>query len=248
MSFEHLFSRQSKLYAEYRPTYPDALFAWLANEAPSTALAWDCATGTGQAAHGLAAHFSQVVATDASENQIAHAPQHERIEYRVMNAEQVALADSSVDVITVAQALHWFDLESFYREVRRVLKPGGLIAAWCYHLNRIDPAIDAILHRYYFEIVYPYWDPRALHIPAHYATLDFPFDEIETPAFYAETQWTMESALGYMASWSATLKYRDVEHKDPLDLIRADLRAAWGEPTQVRKTLWPLYLRVGKVR
>ena len=155
MSFEDLFSKQAEEYAQYRPRYPDALFEYLASVAPGHALAWDCATGNGQAALSLAPYFERVVGTDASESQIANAQPHEKITYRVARAEQTDFEDHSVDLITVAQAIHWFDLDAFYAEAKRVLRPGGVLAAWTYYESEIEPAIDRVARKYESEVVGP---------------------------------------------------------------------------------------------
>src|SRR5512142_92857 len=159
-NFEDHFSSYARDYARYRPQYPPELFAYLASISPGRHLAWDCGTGNGQAAWELAKHFDRVYATDASADQIAQALPHERIEYRVERAENVSLADASVDLVTVAIAVHWFDLELFYQVVRRVARPGGLLAVWMYHVPVIDPAIDPILEHYYTDILTGYWPER----------------------------------------------------------------------------------------
>lgn len=240
-----LFARQAASYARYRPRYPDALFAFLAEAAPARTRAWDCGTGSGQAAVSLAAHFAHVIATDASAEQLAHATPHPRVEYRVAPAEASGLDMDSVDLVTVAQALHWFDFHGFYAEVRRVLRPGGLLAAWCYYLNQITPAIDSVLRHYYHEVVGPYWSPRVQHVQARYKTLPFPFEEIAAPTFVGETTWTLADALGYLESWSARQEYLRVRGADPLDEIREALAAAWGDAARPRPVRWPLSMRLG---
>ena len=67
------FSAHAQNYARFRPTYPTELFAWLASQSPGHRLAWDCGTGNGQAALGLADHFVHVHATDLSPQQLAQA-------------------------------------------------------------------------------------------------------------------------------------------------------------------------------
>ena len=243
---EDLFSRQAPTYARYRPCYPDALFAFLAEAAPARECAWDAGTGSGQAAVSLAGHFRTVLATDASAAQLAQAFPHPRVTYRVARAEASGLEPASADLVTVAQALHWFDLDGFYAEARRVLKPGGLLAAWCYYLNHIDPDIDALFHHFYHEIVGPYWSPRVRHVQAKYQTLAFPFEEVEAPALASDTAWTLADAFGYLESWSSRQEYLRVHGTDPIDAIRAALTDAWGAPGRVRRVRWPLYLRLGR--
>ena len=164
MAFQDHFSTQADAYARYRPTYPDALYAWLASRVPARALAWDCGTGSGQAAVALAAHFTQVIASDPSREQIAHATAHARVRYFVASAEQPPAEAMGADLVTVAQALHWFDLERFYPALERVLSPGGLFAVWGYGLMRITPQVDAVVTHYYTDVVGPYWPPDRCHI------------------------------------------------------------------------------------
>ena len=243
--FEDHFSPQADAYARYRPVYPPALFAYLASIAPGRDLAWDCGTGNGQAALGLAEHFQQVVATDASPEQLAHAIPHERIEYRVERAEDIALPPGSVDLVTVAVAVHWFDFDAFYGAVRRVLRGGGALAVWTYHLPVIDPAIDPILERYYREVLAGYWPPRIAYLEQKYRTLPFPFEELAPPHFEMEADWELDHLAGFLSSWSATQRYQAERGEHPLRVIWPDLERAWGEgPRHIR---WPLYFRIGSV-
>lgn len=247
MAFKDHFGGHAQDYARFRPTYPAALYTYLAGLAPARELAWDCATGSGQAALGLAVHFAHVVATDASAGQIAAAAAHPTIEYRVAPAEHSGLASANADLVTVAQALHWFDLDAFYAEVRRVLKPDGVIAAWCYALMRISPKVDAVIDRYYREIVGPHWPPERAHVDAHYRTLAFPFTEAVAPPFRMDTRWTLDEFIGYLDTWSATQRYVQANGTHPLEQIREPLAWAWGADRAARTIVWPLHLRIGRV-
>lgn len=242
------FYTQADYYARYRPKYPAGLFAYLATIAPGHELAWDAGTGNGQAAFGLAAHFSRVVAMDVSERQIAHAFRHARISYHTAAVEAIDLERRSIDIITSAQAIHWFDLDLFYQSVFRVLKPGSPIAVWCYDRTEIDPVIDQILASYSGEIVGPYWSPKLRFVNRHYRTLPFPFAEILPPEFACEANWRLEDVLGYLRSWSSTQVFIEQQGYDPVDEIRPALANAWGSPNLYRLVRWPLYMRVGYLR
>jgi SAM-dependent methyltransferase len=241
------FSDHAEDYRRYRPIYPLALFEYLISDIKSRECAWDCGTGSGQAALALAAYFQRVIASDASAAQIRHAPRDSRVDYRVMPAERTDIESGSVDLVTAGQALHWFDLEPFYREVRRVLKPGGLFAAWCYGLNQITPAVDEIMAHYYTDIVGPHWPAERRHIVEKYQGLPFPFEELTTPAMNMQARWGLDALLGYLATWSATNRYRQRHERDPLDLIRLSLYQAWGPPNEERTVTWPIHLRVGRL-
>ncbi len=245
LKFEDNFSRQADVYARYRPQYPAALYEWIASIAPGHDRVWDCGTGSGQAAIGLTAYFDQVIATDPSAQQIANAPPHPQIEYRVARAEESGLADHSVDAITVALALHWFDLDQFYTEVRRVLKPDGIIVAWTYYLPEIAPEIDRVIERYDAAILREYWSPRIQLLRDKYRSVPFPFHELAAPEFVIERHWTLVDLIGYLRSWSGTQAYRDAHDTDPIELIQADLTAAWGDVEQ-RQIRWPLFIRAGR--
>ncbi len=245
MNFKDHFSKQAADYAIFRPAYPQELFAYLGTIAPSRQLAWDCGTGNGQAAVGLASEFDRVIATDASEKQIANAQPHEHVEYRVAPAENSGIESETIDLIMVAQALHWLDLDRFHAEARRVLKPDGVLAASAYNLLRIEPAIDEIANRYYYEVVGPFWPPERQFVE-RFADLPFPLDEIDAPKFEMTAQWSLEHLLGYLRTWSSTQRFIAAKGTDPLDQITNDLRSAWGKPQRTRSISWPLVVRIGR--
>ncbi|QDQ28428.1 class I SAM-dependent methyltransferase [Chitinimonas arctica] len=240
MRFQDHFSRQASTYAQYRPSYPEDLFDWLACQASRRGLAWDVATGSGQSAVALAQRFTEVIATEPSAAQLANAARRPNINYRQEPAERASLADGSADLITVAQALHWFDLPAFLTEAARVLRPGGVLAVWCYELFSVDADIDAIVADYYHGTVGPYWPPERRWLEQGYAGLALPYASLATPAFTMALDWNLDMLLGYLASWSATQRYRDERQHDPLPEIRNRLAAAWGEPAHTRRINWPL--------
>ncbi len=253
MSFTDHFSKQANDYARYRPWYPTALFKYLASLVLEHDRAWDAGTGNGQAAIGLAQHFRSIIATDPSAQQIALAPPYDRVTYRVAYAEDSGLDDRSIDLITAAQAVHWFDLDRFYAEAQRVLrspdavsgKPHGVLAVWCYNLTEITPEVDRVMASYYRDVLGDFWPPQIHWVDEHYRTLPFPFDEIAAPEFAVEATWSLADLFGYLSSWSAAQKFKDAHGFDPLDARRAAFSAAWaGEHDRVVR--WPLYLRVGK--
>lgn len=245
--FKDHFSSASDRYAAYRPGYPATLFAWLASVCSGHDTAWDCATGSGQAALGLAPHFGRVIATDASAEQIRHAAPHPGVDYRVAPAESSGLPDRSVDLVTVAQAAHWFDLPRFYAEAARVLKPGGAIAVWGYGRMLLPGEMDALFQRFHAETVGPYWPPERALIDDAYRSLDFPFTEIQSPAFAIEVEWTLPRLLDYLSTWSAVKRYQAARGRDPLPALLAELRSLWGDPEAARALQWPLFLRAGHV-
>jgi SAM-dependent methyltransferase len=222
------------------------LFQYLATIAPGKQLAWDCATGNGQAAVALADVFERVIATDASEKQIANAGAHPRVEYRVAPAGNSGIDSNSVDVVTVAQALHWFDLERFYAEARRVLKPEGVLAAWAYKLAQVEPAIDRVVNRYYTEVVGAYW-PAERVLVENFENLAFPFPEIVAPPFEMAAEWNAEQLVGYLRTWSATQRFMAANQRDPLKDVEENLRSAWGDADQRRRVVWPLTVRMGRL-
>ncbi|MEO0997666.1 MAG: class I SAM-dependent methyltransferase [Pseudomonadota bacterium] len=245
MTFKDHFSRHAADYARYRPSYPDTLFQRLAELAPARALAWDCATGNGQAAAGLARHFERVIATDASAEQIASAPALDGVEFRVAPAEASGLATASADLVTVGQSLHWFDVDAFYAEAARVLKPDGVLAVWCYALCRVTSAVDAVVARLYDDIVGPFWPPERRLLEAGYADLGFPEPRLYLPAVAMERVWHAADMLGYLATWSAVRRFQEANGDDPLEQIRAALAEAWGPGA--RRVTWPLTLLAWRV-
>lgn len=243
-AFNDHFKTVSAHYASSRPTYPSELFAWLAGQCAARELAWDCATGNGQAALDLAGHFRRVVASDASAAQLAAASAHSHVEYRVAPAEASGLPEGAVDLVTVAQALHWFDLDAFHAEVRRVLKPDGLLAVWSYGVLSVEgEALDRHVQRFYWEEIGPYWPAERRHVENGYRELPFPFHPVAAPAFAMRVQWDLAHFLGYLRSWSATARYVQTHGQDPVETLATRLAPLWGE---TRTVSWPLALRVGR--
>lgn len=246
--FTDHFAAVSTNYADFRPRYPVALFDWLARIAPARTLAWDCAAGSGQASVDLAEHFDQVIATDASQAQIEGAMAHPRVTYRVATAQTSELSDTSVDLITVAQALHWFDLAAFYTEVQRVLKPNGVLAVWTYGMHSAaNVGIDTAVRHFYSDIVGPHWPPERTHVESGYRDLPFPFAELTPPVFAMTASWSLPQLLGYLRSRSATGRYIQQNGIDPVIKLAEQLAALWGPADTARTLSWPLALRVGRI-
>ena len=247
MEFKDHFSGHAGLYAQARPHYPDALFDWIAEQSPARDCVWDVACGNGQASVALARHFRAVIATDPSAQQVSQAQRHPRIEYRVEVAESSSLPDHSVDAITVAQALHWFDLPRFIGEVRRVARPGALFVAWSYAGCHVDAKVDAVIDRLYDGILGEYWPPERRLVEEGYASLAIPFAPVEAPAFEMRMDWNADRLLAYLSSWSAAQRYRKATGDDAVVDISGDLQRAWGNPQDVRAVRWKLALRAARV-
>lgn len=244
--FEDHFSSHSQQYVRARPRYPEEIYAYLASLAPGRSLAWDCGTGNGQAALGLAQYFDKVHATDASAEQISQAYPHDKVEYHVEPAEHVSLPTASADLVTVAVAIHWFHFEDFYREVKRVLKPNGILAVWTYSFSEVSPEIDALIHHYYYEVLSGYWPERIHYLAEQYRTIPFPFEEIQSPPFTMEIQWDLNQFAAFLDSWSASQRYKSQTGEHPLGKIWPKLLAAWGDESEKRLVRWPLYFRIGR--
>jgi SAM-dependent methyltransferase len=247
-AFKDHFSHGSADYARARPEYPEALFDFLAELPASREAAWDCGTGTGQAARSLSPRFRTVIATDASASQAAVAAKGSkpRILCAAAAAERAPLRNASIDLIAVAQALHWFDFPAFFAEARRVLRPGGVLAAWCYGNCGVTPAVDSVYARFYADIVGPYWPPERAHIEDGYANIPFPFTPLPCPAFAIEAHWDLEEFLAYLETWSAVKYYRKNKGGDPMALVRGDMERAWGGAGERRLITWPLSLKAGR--
>ncbi len=239
MTFKDHFSRQADNYSAARPTYPETLFAALAARAPARQLAWDAACGSGQASIGLAAHFDRVIATDASANQIEGARAHARIEYSRGAAEESELPTASVDLVCIAQALHWLDVQRFYDEALRVLKPGGILTAVSYPLLKISPQIDALIQKFYVDTVGQWWPPERRHVENGYADLAFPEPRLTLPDFGMRIEYRLQDLLIYLRSWSAVERAHASLGRDPVDDLQGPLTAAWGD-TALRCIRWPL--------
>ncbi len=243
--FKDHFSASARAYAAFRPRYPDALFDFLAGLTPGCALAWDCGTGNGQAAVALAERFERVVATDASAEQIDNAEHHPRVAYRVARESESGLADHGADLVTAAQALHWFDSAAFFGEAARVLKPDGILAAWTYvHPALDDPVLFPVLEAFAEGPVKACWPPERRFAEEGYRSIAFPWPDLEAPAFQLEMNPTLAELVGYLRTWSATRRYVEAFGRDPVAGAEAALAGLWGDPSHRRRLRWPLHLRV----
>ena len=242
------FSSQSLQYSIYRPKYPKRLFNYLLGECRERELAWDVGTGNGQVAQSLSLYFEKVYATDASSSQIVNAIPKSNINYAIANEQVPALKRRSVNLITVAQALHWFDLEVFYSEADRVLKRYGLIACWSYDKFSIDVKIDREINWLYYEILKGFWAPERRFVETGYRSLSFPFRELRAPKFFIKSIWNFEKMLGYLNSWSSVVNFIQREGYDPVEVNKDRLKYSWGDLKKNKEVKWPISIRVGHLR
>jgi len=243
LSFKDYFSGHADSYAAYRPTYPQALIDFLADCCEHRRSAWDCATGNGQTALALTRYFDRIVATDASAAQIDSAPPHPKIEYRVAVAETSELPEKSIDLVTVSQALHWFDIDRFFGEAVRVLVSGGVLAAWSYGLCSVEPSADALVLELYRNTD-RYWPPERRLVEGGYRSIELPMPAIAAPAFEMTASWRADAMLGYLRTWSACRRYLEDRGVDPVDSIEGALRSVWGPAS--REVRWPIALKAGR--
>ena len=247
-SFNNHFGDLASQYASSRPGYPRALFDYLGSLAKSQKLAWDCGAGNGQASLGLATVFDRVIATDASQEQVRCAAAHPRIEYRVSTAEDSRLESGSIDLVLVAQALHWFNLDSFYKEATRVLKPGGVLAAVTYGpLVVDDPSVDPLIQMFYHDWVGSFWPPERRHVENNYRDIAFPFPKIQAPTIEMSAHWTVDQLLGYLRSWSATDACSKATGSNPVDRLKPMLEESTGFAGGTLRINWPLTVLAGYV-
>lgn len=241
------FSRQSSLYAKYRPGYPAELFQFITGFVKNKKLAWDCGTGNGQSAIQLANYFEKVIATDISLKQLEQAERKENINYKMAAAEESGIETGTVNLVTVAQAIHWFDFEKFYSEVKRLAAPDAYLSVWCYSLLKIEKNIDALIKEYHFNTLAAYWDEARKYVDNGYAGISFPFEKIATPGFEIIQYWTLEDLQGYLETWSAFQKYVSVNSSNPvLPLIDA-IRSFW-KTGEKKKIIFPIHLLLGAIK
>lgn len=249
MSYINHFGEQSSDYLKFRPDYPLELYNYLVGLVEAHERAWDCGTGNGQTAIHLAPYFKEVIATDINQAQLDVAHKKDNIRYYCWPAEKTQIIHSSVDLITVSQALHWFNFNEFYAEAKRVAKPHSVIAAWSYSLGKINPALNQVIEKLYYKILGDtYWPKERKYIDEEYKTIPFPFKKIPTPDFAIEKQMNFSQLIGYLQTWSAVKEYEKYHHKNPVDFIQLDLKAAWGEIDSVHTMYWPIHLLVGQLK
>jgi len=242
-----LFYGHAKLYAQFRPHYPQELFDYILSFVEEKKCAWDCATGNGQAAIALANHFNKVVASDLSKAQINSAVIKTNVEYHVCSAEETPFASSSFDLITVAQAYHWFDWQKFHDEATRVGKNRSVIAVWGYNIfSSEDENVNQLIHHFYYDIVYDYWDAERRHVENNYSSVNFDFDRLLSKTFTTDLTYTKEHFIGYLQSWSAVQNYIRSNQSSPLDLIKNDIEAIWQEQ-ETKPIHFPIFLKLGRI-
>lgn len=246
--FKDNFSKQSSSYARFRPTYPRELFQYLCSIVKETELAWDCGTGNGQCAISLAPYFKKVIATDPSEQQIKNAIAHPGVIYKVEKAEACSLDDNSADLVCIAQALHWFEFDKFFPQVKRVLKQDGIIAAWAYSGPVTGTEIDKLVSHYDNEVIGHLWLPENRLIDRGYKTIPFPFEELATPSFEIKKELSPDELIGHISSWSATQRFIDQHKTDPTIGLKEDLLKVWGNKDEKKDVTWKMILRVGRHR
>jgi SAM-dependent methyltransferase len=246
-TFIDKFSERSDVYRRARPSYPPRLMAALAELAPSRRLAWDSGTGNGQAALGLAEHFDSVFATDPSPQQIASAVAHERVAYSVEPAEHVSLEDASADLVLAAQAMHWYDLDLFYRQAERVLRPGGILAAIGYAWFYVDAGIDAAIEQALLRPMRSYWAANNELLWDGYRSIPFPGEEIRIGQPAIHLDWSLDELMDYVLTWSATRLLEAEQGGEPLRRARAALAEAWGDPARKRHVVMPMQVRVARI-
>lgn len=247
MGFKDHFSQGSAAYASARPRYPRALADWLASVAPAPGLAWDVGCGSGQLSTLLGERFTRVIATDASAQQLEHAEGHPRVEYRCAAAEDSGLEANSVDVVTAAQAAHWFDLPRFYAEVRRVARaPESVVALITYSFHTVAPAVDDVLGRFALGTLAGFWPKERAHVDVGYASLEFPFARLEAPPLELCADWGVDAMLAYVRTWSAVSAFVRAGREAEVRAFEAEVRAAWG-PIAARRVTWPLTVVAGRV-
>jgi len=240
------FSRQSSQYAQYRPGYPDELFEFILGHVVNRECAWDCGTGNGQTAKILAIHFEKVFATDISSKQIEQAFVAENISYSLQPAEHTNFSEDQFDLVTVSQALHWFRLDEFYREVKRVVRSGGWIAAWCYSNLHISPGVDELINvQHYKNLLGEYWDPERKYVDEYYRSLPFPFKEIKTPGFEIKMKWTLEHLQGYLETWSALHHFIKKNNFNPVPELIKKIEPLWTNDKM--KVIFPVHLRMAQI-
>lgn len=239
------FSKQAVDYSKFRPQYPDKMIEYVISFVNNKSTALDIATGNGQVAHKLSAYFKKVYATDISQKQLDNAIQSENVIYSKEPAENTSFENQKFDLIVVAQAVHWFDFEIFYKEIYRILKPDGIFTVLGYGLFTTNTDSDKILKHFYYDIVGPYWDAERKYLDENYETIPFPFEEIPTEKFENQFTWTFETLIGYLQTWSSVQHYISKNNKNPIDLIYDDLKVSWKKNDQ--KVIFPLLLRIGKL-
>ena len=246
-TFRDHFSSQAMNYQKYRPGYPDELFSYLCSLCYDKKYAWDSGTGNGQCALELTRYFDKILATDPSESQIKGATQQTQIKYDVSLAEKCPESDQSFDLITVAQALHWFDFNAFFKEVKRVSKQGGIFAAWTYTHAEVSPDVDLIYSKFYSDIVGKYWPEERKFVEDKYKSIIFPFEDIESPNFKIKIKYSRADYLAYLGTWSAVKNYKLDNQNDPIELIESEIAEVWEDKEELREVKWPIHLRVGRM-
>jgi ubiquinone/menaquinone biosynthesis C-methylase UbiE len=240
------FSTHATQYALYRPDYPEALYGYILGFCKERKNAWDCGTGNGQVASKLSEYFEQVYATDISQKQLSNAIKKENIHYSLQPAERTDFSAHFFDLIVVAQAIHWFDFDLFYQEVKRTIKPSGLLIVTGYGLISVNAEIDVLLENFYHNIIGPYWDTERRYIDEEYKTIPFPFEELSCPSLESTHQWSLDHFIGYLSTWSAVQHFIKEQGYNPVNQFAESIQLFW-KKNEIKKVIFPILLRAGRV-
>lgn len=244
-----VFSAQAKTYKLYRPNYPKELYTEILNLVQNRNYCWDCGTGNGQVAGHLAKYFEKVEATDISENQLKEAVKYHNINYSLQRAEATFFSKNKFDLVTCAQAVHWFDFVPFYEEIRRTLKNNGILAIWGYGLLKIGNPIDGLINHFYLDVIGPYWNDERKHVDSQYETIGFPFDEIKLSKEYnIEIDMNLMELEGYFNSWSSVQNYIKAHNKNPVDDLVDSLKEKWPEVKKRKKVVFPIFTKIARIK
>ncbi|MEL0637130.1 methyltransferase domain-containing protein [Marinomonas sp. TI.3.20] len=240
--------RSSGIYSRARPTYPAELYYWLSHQVKSSGVVWDAACGTGQASIDLAAYFDKVEASDISESQIAEATPHRKVHYQVFPSEKTNYPDHYFDAVCIGHALHWFDLDLFWQEVKRVLKPGGLLVCWGYNWLTVGEQEDLVISEHVLSHLSSYWPVQSRLLWNQYRDIQFPFEPIDVPKFDLYCNWSVSQTMDFIRSWTAAQLLIQDEGDDFLVQANTVLRSVWSDPLHKKQIHLPFFVRAGRMK
>lgn len=250
----------ARIYSKFRPTYPKALLdiltGYLVRSGSDQDTVVDIGCGSGQSTFYLQDSFKHCIGVDISKAQVQEAQKKceemhcKNVEFRVGNGMDLPMETASANAVTIAQAWHWMaNLEKFYSECKRILKPHGCLAVYGYgNVHLKNELCNQLVRDFYKNTLTGCWHKERCHIDNEYAEVDLPFSNVERHDIEMPKTYTVEDFIGYVSTWSGYEKYCAI---NPNNTVLQDLQEKISEHLSSNNTplldaKFPVFMIIGQ--